>query len=146
MNKHEPKPLIEHHYHIQELIDAQEKRVEDRNRHREREKERAERDDIIKDAKVVVVTDFWCEHCKQDFKSMAIKQVEKDWTADQDIAFYKTKCDQGHWCIRLITDRQRDAFWVKSKLMVLDRGNHYADTLQPWETGFNLLYGRKHGK
>lgn len=142
--KHEPKPLIESHYHIQELIDGQEKRTNDRNYHREKEKEREERNDLIKDSQIVVVTDFFCRKCKEDFKSMAIRQVEIDWTnSNQYIAFYKTKCDKGHWCIRLITDRHKDAFWSKSKLMALDRGNHYADTVQPYETNFNLLYGKK---
>lgn len=142
--KHQPKPLIEEHYHIQELIDGQEKRTNDRNYHREKEKEREERNDLIKDSQIVVVTDFFCHKCKEDFKSMAIRQVEIDWTnSNQYIAFYKTKCDKGHWCIRLITDRHKDAFWSKSRLMALDRGNHYADTVQPYETNFNLLYGKK---
>ena len=141
---HEPRPNIEHHYHIRELIEGQEKRTADRNYHRDKEKEREERNDLIKDAKLVTLTDFWCEGCKKDFKSIAIKQIETDWSnSTQNIAFYKTKCYCGKWCIRLITDRYRDAFWSKSKLMALDRGNHFADTIQPYETNFNLLYGKR---
>lgn len=136
-----PKPLIEEHYHIQELIDRQEKRTDDRNSYREKEKEKEERNDLIKDAKPIIFTDFWCEKCKEDFKSMAIKEVEIDWSNPlQCIAFYRAKCTKGHWCMRLITDRHKDAFWTKSRLMALDRGNHFADTIQPHETGFNLLY------
>lgn len=144
MKNYSPKPLTEEHYHVQDLIDRQEKRTDDRNYHREKEKERAEREDLIKDSKIITVTDFWCNTCKEDFKSMAIKQVEVDWSCpSQRIAFYKTKCDGGHWCIRLVTDRHRDGFYSKSKLMELDRGNHYADTVQPYETNFNMLYGKK---
>ncbi len=144
MEKHAPKPLIEEHYHIQELVDRQEKRTSDRNYHREKAKDREERNDLIKDSKPVALTDFWCESCAKDFKSVAIKQIEVDWSCPtQSIAFYKTKCYCGKWCIRLVTDRHKDAFWSKSKLMALDRGNHYADTIQPYETNFNLLYGKR---
>ncbi len=139
-----PKPLIEEHYHIQSLIKGQEKRVEDREYHRNVSKEKEERNDLIKDAKRIVLTDFFCRKCKEDFKAVAIKEVEIDWSnSAQFIAFYRSKCDKGHWCQRLITDRHRDAFWSKSKLMALDRGNHFADTIQPHETNFNLLYGKK---
>ena len=143
MNKG-PKPLIEEHYHIQALINAQEKRVEDRNYCREKAKEQEERNETIKDSKLVTITDFWCEDCQKDFKSMSIKQIEIDWTnSKQNIAFYKTKCDCGKWCIRLITDKFKDGFWIKSKAVAKDRGSHYKDTIQPSETGFNLLYGKK---
>lgn len=141
--KHEPKPLIEEHFHIQELIAGQEKRTEDREYHRNRIKQSEERDAEIGDSKIMIVTDFWCDDCKQDFKAMAVRQIEEDWNAPQRIAYYKAKCDAGHWCIRLITDKQRDAFWNKSKLLAKDRANHKLDTLQPWEEGFVMLYGKK---
>lgn len=142
--RHEPKPLVEQHYHIQELIDRQQKRVEDRNYHREKDKECEERDQLIQEAAVVALTDFWCEDCKLDFKSVAMKQVEVDWSnSTQNIAFYKAKCFCGKWCMRLITDKFRDGFWVRSKNIAKDRGKHYKDTLQPFETGFQLLYGKK---
>lgn len=142
--KHDPKPLIEEHYHIQELIDGQEKRTADRNYHRNRQKDLEEREDLIKDSKFICMTDFYCAECKQDFKSIVTRQIETDWTnATQRIAFYKTKCDRGHWCIRLITDRHKDAFFTKSKLMATDRRNHIEDIIQPHETNFNLLYGKK---
>lgn len=144
MSKYGPRPLVEEHYHIQMLIDQQDKRVRDRNYYREKAKEREDRPDIIKDAQVVVVTDFWCDVCKEDFKSMAIKEIEVDWTnSSQHIAFYRSKCDKGHWCMRLITDRHRDGFWSRSKRTALDRGRHFADTVQPYETNFNLLYGKR---
>lgn len=139
-----PHPDIEDHYHIQSLINAQEKRTEDRAYHQNRVKELKERDDLIADSKFVTATDFYCVKCKKDFKSQAVKQIELDWTnSSQRIAFYKTKCFKGHWCIRLITDRHKDGFFQKSRFVALDRGNHYADTVQPHETGFNLLYGKK---
>jgi hypothetical protein len=145
MNYNEiPRPEIEQHYHIQDLIEAQEKRTTDRNYHRNRLKELAERESLIKDSQEKVLTDFYCDECKKDFKAEAIRQVEIDWSnSSQRIAFYKTKCFRGHWCIRLISDRHKDAFWQKSKLVQLDKGNNFRDTIQPFQTGFNLLYGHK---
>lgn len=142
--EHTPRPEIERHYHIKELIERQEKRTEDRQYHRNRAKEKEERDKIIQDAKPYLRTDFWCERCNKDFIAFAHKQVEVDWSCpSQNIAFYKTKCRKGHWCIRLITDKHRDGYWSKSRNVARDRGKHYADTIQPFQTGFNLLYGKK---
>lgn len=137
-----PRPNIENHYHIQELIEAQEKRSDERTYHRNKEVEKNERESLIKDAKLVVVTDFYCLKCKSDFKSVSIKEIENDWSAPQRIAFYKSKCDKGHWCIRLITDKLKDGFWVRSRLCALDRGRATLDILQPHETGYNILYGK----
>lgn len=139
-----PHPLVEDHYHIQDLINAQEKRHADRLYHRNRVKDLDDRDSLIADSKLMTVTDFYCDRCGKDFKTQAVRQIETDWTnSKQKVAYYKTKCFVGHWCIRLITDRHRDSFWSKSKFVVLDRGKGHNDALQPFETGFNLLYGKK---
>ena len=144
MSKYDPKPLIEYHYHIQDLIDKQEKRAQDRIYHREKEKDRSERESLIADTKTVQVMDFWCNECKEDFKSVAIKQIEDDWSnRNQRIAFYKTKCFHGHWCMRLITDKEKDAYWARSLNVARDRSKHHNDIIQPFEEGFNMLFGKK---
>lgn len=139
-----PRPLVEEHYHIQELINSQERRTDDREYYRNKAKEKEDRMGYIKDAKAKDLREFWCETCKEDFLAEAVKEVEIDWSCPtQYIAFYRTKCFKGHWCMRLITDRHKDAYWFKSKRVKADQGKHYADTVQPHETGFNLLYGKK---
>src|SRR6266540_3092430 len=96
---HVPRPNVERHYHIRDLIEAQEKRSEDRQRFRDRERENQERNALIKDNKI------FCK-CDEEFKSMTIKEVETDWTCStQNIAFYRAKCPKNHWCIRFITDK-----------------------------------------
>lgn len=138
--KHAPKPLVEEHYHIQDLIDAQEKRTNDREYHRNVAKERDERVNEINASKDLEIKPFWCVKCKEDFVSITHKQVD-GWS---DSAFYKTKHKPcGTWCMRLITDTWRDAYWTKSKKVAQDRGQHFEDTVQPYQTGFNLLYGKK---
>lgn len=144
MDKYSPRPEIERHYHIDELITNQERRVADRNLHREKGKEREERESLIKDGKSLVLTDFWCESCQKDFRAEAVKQIEEDWSnVSQRISFYRTKCWCGRWCLRLVTDKWRDAFWFKSKAVRVDRARNNNDMIQPHETGFNLLYGKK---
>jgi len=138
-----PRPEIENHHYIRDLIQGQEKRTDDRNYHRNKQKEKDERDDLIKDAKVLCLTDFYCEKCQEDFKGVSVKQIEVDWSCPtQNIAFYKNKCSKGHWCIRLVTDRHKDGFFTKSRLVALDKGNHILDIVQPHETCYNLLYGK----
>lgn len=140
-----PRPNVEYHYHIRELIENQEKRTNDRNRSRNKEKEQAEREEDIQRAKPIDIVEFYCSHCEEDFAQIAYKQVETDWSnTNQRIAFYKSKCDDcGTWAIRYITNKYSDPYWSESKQVARDRGKHYADILQPWETGYNLLYGRK---
>lgn len=139
-----PRPDVEQHPYIRMLIDGQNKRALDRTYHQNRIKASNERDTLIADAKLVELVDFWCRSCKKDFKGVAIKQVEVDWNnAGQNIAFYKTKCFCGAWSVRWITDKHRDPYWVQSKEVSRDQGEHYADMVQPFMTGFNMLYGRK---
>lgn len=135
-----PRPEIEGHYHIRSLIEGQEKRSSERQYHIEKKKDAAERDGEISSAPNHVVTEFWCKRCKKDFRGFAPKHVEEDWNGNRRIAFYKTKCFNGHWCVRLLTDKWADPYWFRSKAVARDRENHRLDTLQPHETGFNTLY------
>ena len=139
------KPLIEDHYHIAELIAGQEKRSGEREYFRVKEKAIEERQKLIDDSQMVVGTDFHCNRCNEDFKQMAVLQVELDWSnLTQSIAFYKGKHKKcGSWAIRLVTDKLRDGFWQRSKALALERGKYHNDILQPFETGYNLVYGKQ---
>lgn len=143
--EHQPRPEVEYHYHIRELIENQEKRTNDRNLHRNREKTIAEREEEIQKAKPGDVIEFYCADCEEDFAHVAFKQVETDWSnTSQRIAFYKGKCPEcDSWAIRYITDKFSDPYWSESKQVARDRGKHFGDILQPGETGYQLLYGRK---
>jgi hypothetical protein len=140
-----PVPLVEEHYHIRELIERQEKRTADRNDHREREKQKAERVSELRDTKPITITDFYCDTCRKDFKQIAVLHLEDDWTCEgQLIAFYKAKCRTcSKWCMRLVLDKHKDSFYYRSKAIAVDRGKHHNDLIQPFETGFNLLYGKR---
>lgn len=142
---HVPRPEIEQHPHIRMLIENQEKRTADRNLHRSKAKELAERQEEIDRYKEFDVIEFFCAHCQEDFAHFAHKQVEVDWSnSRQNIAFYKGKHEKcGNWAIRHITDRFMDPYWFESNQVANDRGKHFADLLQPFETGYQLMYGRK---
>ena len=139
-----PRPEIEHHPHIRNLIERQERKSKDRNSHREKEKEQAERQEEIDKAKVVDVIEFYCTKCQEDFAHIAFKQVETDWSnIAQNIAFYKGKHDCGTWAIRHVTDKFMDPYWFESPQVARDRGEHHDSLLQPFESGYQLLFGRK---
>ncbi len=142
--KHTPKPLVEEHYHIDMLIDNQSKRSEDRQRFKDLERTRSENDKMIADAKPVANLDFFCDHCRQDFKSNAVIHIEIDWNkSNEQIAFYRAKHRRcGQWSIRHWTDKPRDGFFMKSPAMRREQGKYHADLLQPYELGFNMLYGK----
>src|SRR3989338_865221 len=85
-----PRPELENHPHIRMLIETQEKKTKDRNLHRDKDKELAERQEEIDRYKPVDIIEFWCEECKEDFAHLAYKQVETDWSnTAQEIAFYR---------------------------------------------------------
>lgn len=139
-----PKPLIEEHYHIKELFENQDKRVTERTYYRERAKNLEEREDDINKAPQFALLPFWCEDCKKEFIAQAILEVEEDWSnPSQRIAHYKTKCFKGHWLKRMLTDRWLDTYFFRSRIIAKDRQEHHNDILQPFETGYTMLYGKK---
>lgn len=142
--EHTPRPETEYHPHIRNLIERQERKSKDKIRHQDREKMLAERQEEIDKAKEWDVIEFYCPLCKEDFAHFATKQVEQDWSnSSQKIAFYKGKHDCGTWTIRHITDKVADPYWIESPQVARDIGSHALDLIQPHQTGFNLLYGRK---
>ncbi len=142
--KHQPKPLVEEHYHIDMLIENQTKRSEDRQRFKDLDRERAENEKMIVDAKAVALLDFFCDHCRQDFRSNAVLHIELDWNKpNEQIAFYRGKHRKcGRWSVRHWTDKAQDGFFMKSRSVAIDRGKHFEDLLQPYQIGFNTLYGK----
>lgn len=134
-----PHPLVEDHSYIRELINRQERRTADKKYHQEVEKKR---DAVLKDIKGfkdIELLDFYCEQCNKDFIGRARKQIDS-W---QTIAYYKVKHKCGTWCIRHITDRIRDPYFYNSRKVARDRGENFKDLLQTFETGFNLVHGKK---
>lgn len=139
-----PRPKVEDHPHIRELIERQEVRTQDRIYHQRKDKNAGERMSDIKAAPWKEVKEFYCTDCRSDFFSEGIKEAEMDWTnSKQYIAFYRSKCPKGHWCMRLITDRFKDTFYFRSRKIARDRGEHALDMVQEWESGHELLYGRR---
>lgn len=135
----EPHPVIEEHYHIQDLIKGQQKRSMDRSRHQSIEKARNAFIETIRGFKDREILDFWCDKCQTDFVARSQKQVD----AWADIAYYKIKHTCETWCIRHITDRHLDSYFFKSKKVAMDRRDNFTNLLQPFETGFTMLYGKK---
>lgn len=120
------------------------RRAELRDQLRKKEQEAGSRDKIIDDAFPVIIHDFFCEECLRDYASRAKKIVEDDWTlAGQRIAYYVSKCPEGHVNKRRIVDKHKDPYFMKSLLIKQQRINHKKDILQSFDSGFNMLYGNK---
>ncbi len=134
-----PHPIVEDHYYIQDLINGQEKRTADRKAHQDIEKQRDAFLKYVKDIPEIAMIDFWCECCKRDFVARVRKEIDS-WG---EFAFYRTKHRCGRWAIRHITDTFRDSYWFRSRNVANDRSTHRNDLLQPFETGYNTLYGKK---
>jgi len=134
-----PHPLVEDHYYIQELINAQQKRSEERTKWQNEKKSLEEFDKFIGGFKDIELLDFWCSHCERDFTGRAKKQIDS-WDR---IAYYKIKHRCGTWCIRHITDRFRDNYFFRSKKVAYDRAINSREMLQSFETGYNMMYGKK---
>lgn len=142
--EHSPRPDIEYHHHIQELIESQDKRVRDRQMHRDRQVIVEDREKEIASTKPKETLPFWCRKCKLDFVAETIRETERDWgDPKMRIAFYRTKCFKGHWCIRLAVDKWFDPYWRLSRRARADQGKHALDIIQPFESGYELLYGHK---
>lgn len=134
-----PHPLVEDHYYVRELIEGQQKRSADRTYWQEVEKRRDQNLKDIAGFKDIELLDFWCDHCKKDFIGRAKKQIDS-W---EPIAYYKIKHMCGQWSLRRITDRLNDPYWFNSKKVAQDRGKASIDLLQPFESGYNMIYGKK---
>lgn len=135
----DPHPVIEEHYHIRELLEAQEVRTAERHRIQERKKFE---ESYLKDLKgfpEIATLDFYCTKCKHDFIARAQKELDS-W---DKVAYYKTKHTCGTWSIRHITDRFRDNYFARSRRVAYDRYKNHNDLLQPFETGFNMVHGKK---
>lgn len=137
--KENPHPVVEDHYHIQELIAAQTKRANERTRWQDFKKQEDATLKGIAGFKNVELLDFYCPTCKHDFVARAAKQIDA-WDV---IAYYKIKHRCGTWCIRHITDRWRDPYFYRSRKVAYDRGVNHNNLVQSFETNFNLLYGKK---
>lgn len=137
-----PHPLIEDHYHIRELIEAQQKRAADRTNWQEQKKNIDAFQKYVDGFKNVELLDFYCERCEVDFVGRARKQVDS-W--DQ-LAYYKIKHRCGTWCMRLITHRFRDKYFFRSKKVAYDRSVNSKEMLQPFQTGYNMMYGKQNAR
>lgn len=86
---------------------------------------------------------FYCVKCKQDyFPKRVVKVEQQDWNTGGVFRFWRSKhC--GTWNTRLISQKVKDKFFIKSPSVIRDRRRNKEDLLQPNETGFDMLYKHK---
>lgn len=98
----------------------------------------------IVDAKDKMINTFWCDTCKADFTGRAYKVVRK-MPKKMPIAWYVGFCPARHKCIKRITEKPNDPYYMRSYIVKRDRARHADDLLTPNDPRFWLLYGHKHG-
>lgn len=87
---------------------------------------------------------YFCTDCNKEYvRNRAFKVEEDDWITGGKFRYWKTKHTCGKWCIRYISQKTKDPFFRLSPSLKIDRSKHYKDLLQPSQTGFSMLYGKK---
>jgi len=86
---------------------------------------------------------FWCKKCGKDYyPKRVVKVISRDWNTNGVFRYWRSKhC--GVMNTRLISQKTKDKFFIKSPSVCRDRRINAMDMLQPQETGYNMLYGHK---
>lgn len=114
-----------------------------RDEMRRKEKEAGSREEIINQSFPTVLHDFHCDICGKDYAARARKAVESDWNVPgQNIAYYVAKCPNDHVNKRRIVDKHRDSYFINSAVIKKQRIDFKKDSLQTFESGFEMLYGK----
>ncbi len=104
-----------------------------------------ERRNDIAAAPTYVQTDFWCDTCHRDFSTTGHKEIRVP-KVGVWFAYYVGICPCGAHGIRYITDRLRDPYWYKSKIIKIQQGIYADAILQPWQPRFKQLYPEQYRK
>jgi len=87
---------------------------------------------------------FYCYKCKVDyFPKRVVKVEQQDWNTGGIFRHWRAKHKCGTMNVRLISQKIKDKFFIKSPSVCRDRRLNKLDLLQPQETGFDMLYGKK---
>lgn len=87
---------------------------------------------------------FYCKECDKDYVPNRIyKREVQDWNTEIPFRYWKARCHCDKWNTRLITDKVKDIFFVKSPTIKRERRLRKKDILQPQDTGYQMLYGNK---
>lgn len=87
---------------------------------------------------------FWCKTCNADFTARAHKVVSK-LPKRMPIAWWVGFCPSRHKCIRRITEKPNDPYYLHSFVIRRDRQRYRDEMLTPDDMRFWMLYGHKHG-
>lgn len=83
--------------------------------------------------------DFWCDECEVDFTQEGYKTVHR--LFGDPIVAYRTEHECGNECIRLMTHRDHDDYYIRSDKIQEQRNQYETEFLMHEQYGFNTLYG-----
>lgn len=117
-----------------------EQRLEKIWQERDLEAQRAELKKELDVNEEIPASIFYCKECKKDYFPQRIVKVEQnDWDTGGTFRFWRSKhCST--WNVRLISQKIHDKFFIKSPSIIRDRRRFANDLLQPFQTGYDMLY------
>ena len=125
------------------LEDRYEMLTKKRAERMERERPLRERADLIFSAPRVIMTDFWCDVCKEDCSGVGFRQVSMVRPL-LPVAWFEGTCPVGHKLLRYITDKEVDPYYEQSMLLQQQRWEMQDDFLTPDNPRFKELYPRQY--
>ena len=128
-------------HEYQHLIDRVERRKEERKRISWRESEYKDHIKAIKEASGVANMSFWCNTCKRDYDTLGVRRVGQ--AGLWPVAWYVGKCGCGSENIRRVTDKSKDLYYFRSKMIRFQRASMALDLLNPDDPLFPVIYSKQ---
>lgn len=139
-----PRYRHEEHRRMSVSPDILRKRIEAKREERARyealEKERRDRERVVREAYDHTPMQFWCDECERDYETIGHKVVQEENRFHLLRAYYVGICPASHRNIRRITDKQGDPYYHKSIMLRRQRIDMADAMLQPHDPRFRVVY------
>jgi hypothetical protein len=130
------------HHQVDKLERLVDRNTNERAKDKEEKDRKYDRERLIADSKDNVTSAYWCSKCKKDYQAPSRRFIETDWNTGDNIAYYVSHCPKRHINKRFITDRLFDPYYRSSRMLQVQRIDYQKDLIQPFQSGYNMLYGQ----
>ncbi len=130
-------------YH-HKLIKRVEERQDERARIKAREEDYLSHMKSVNEGEMYAQTAFWCNSCQKDFEARGVKRI--GYADIWPVAWYKAMCLCGKESIKRITDKSKDLYYFRSKIIKRQRGEYSNDLIDMTDPLFKVLYPREYLK
>lgn len=108
---------------------------------RERKKRRKIAASFLRDTPEEFLTyEMWCDDCDGDMRVRVVRCART--LNDEQVISWRGRCPEcDEPLVRFVTHRREDPYYVKSRMMRIQRGKYIDDVLQAGDYGFRMKYG-----